>query len=355
MQVIAIPQMISDIDANWLEQALSVNFPDIKVKRATFLESLGGACTKARFRLETNQPNFPDTVIVKGCFEPHSVNMREMQFKEAAVYRDMRKSLSDVETVMAYFAQADRDMGSVVIMEDLAVRDVRCLTAKDTINDLELAHEFVALIAQVHEKWWGMPELASCTGFTFAGGLDHLIIPRNEAVISSPQALAREMALPRAAMVPEAVRDGVKLGQAMKQLRANIDDSPLVFAHGDLHLANLYLTREGRPGVLDWTPLRVPWAFDLAYFIGGCLSVENRRSWESQLLRYYWDRIGAYGMIPPSLDEAFDTYSKWLVWGLYVWLFNIPAYHSEDNICLMTERYGVALADHHVFDRHFGL
>ncbi len=80
---------------------------------------------------------------------------------------------------------------------------------------------------------------------------------------------------------------------------------PRTASHGDFRLDNL-LFQPGtpRPVVVDWQT--VGWAgasLDVAYFIGGCLSAEDRRAHEPELLAGYHDALCRRGVRDYSLEQ----------------------------------------------------
>jgi hypothetical protein len=82
-------------------------------------------------------------------------------------------------------------------------------------------------------------------------------------------------------------------------------EGPRTASHGDFRLDNL-LFQEGnpRPVVVDWQTLS--WAgasYDVAYFIGGCLTAEDRRTHEADLLAHYHEALCAQGVKDYSLQQ----------------------------------------------------
>jgi hypothetical protein len=54
------------------------------------------------------------------------------------------------------------------------------------------------------------------------------------------------------------------------------------------------------------------------------LTVENRRLWEHDLLRFYLDRLQAAGGLAPAFDEAWLKYRQNALYGYFCWLSTIP-------------------------------
>jgi hypothetical protein len=80
---------------------------------------------------------------------------------------------------------------------------------------------------------------------------------------------------------------------------------PRTATHGDFRLDNLLFQRsDPRPVVVDWQT--AAWAgasVDVAYFIGGCLSVEDRRAHEQDLLARYHDVLFRRGVRDYTLEQ----------------------------------------------------
>jgi hypothetical protein len=85
---------------------------------------------------------------------------------------------------------------------------------------------------------------------------------------------------------------------------------PLGLVHGDYRLDNL-LFEEGGCKVVDWQT--VAWGsavVDAAYFVGGGLTVDDRRAHEEELVRGYHEELLAQGVQGFGWDECWDGYRR---------------------------------------------
>lgn len=87
---------------------------------------------------------------------------------------------------------------------------------------------------------------------------------------------------------------------------------PRTLVHGDYRLDNLLFPRgPGSPVVVDFqTVIWGPAAYDLAYFIGGCLTEEVRHAHEAALVAEYHRRLGAGGVVHYPLGQLQADYRR---------------------------------------------
>ena len=83
------------------------------------------------------------------------------------------------------------------------------------------------------------------------------------------------------------------------------NDGPRTATHGDFRLDNLLFEPDDpEPIVVDWqTAVWSGAALDVAYFIGGCLTTEDRRTHQGDLLARYHDALCRLGVRDYSLDQ----------------------------------------------------
>ncbi|HWF16976.1 MAG TPA: phosphotransferase [Acidimicrobiales bacterium] len=89
---------------------------------------------------------------------------------------------------------------------------------------------------------------------------------------------------------------------AYVSLRGN---GPRTATHGDFRLDNfLFQPGDPHPVVVDWqTAVWTGAAFDVAYFVGGCLSAEARRAHQDDLLAHYHDALCRFGVRDYTLEQ----------------------------------------------------
>ena len=83
---------------------------------------------------------------------------------------------------------------------------------------------------------------------------------------------------------------------------------PQTVIHGDTHIGNLF-DDHGVTGFLDWGLVVVSTALrDVSYFLNMCLSVEDRRAYDADLIRHYLDVRSTLGGESISFDEAWKAH-----------------------------------------------
>lgn len=96
----------------------------------------------------------------------------------------------------------------------------------------------------------------------------------------------------------------------------------------------------------DWQGVCIaPPMDDVAYFIGGSLSVADRRTHERDLLKLYLDAAAAAGGPPVDADAAWLDYRRHHLHG-FLWSLTGPRMQPRERVFAMSERHVAAIEDH---------
>jgi hypothetical protein len=82
-------------------------------------------------------------------------------------------------------------------------------------------------------------------------------------------------------------------------------------------------------GLCDWQCVtRGHWSRDLAYALSSTLDVEQRRSWEVELIQHYLDELAERtGSSPMEFEEAWLRYRQQLPGALFMWTPTLAVAH----------------------------
>jgi hypothetical protein len=346
-----LPIAIHEITPDWLSAALRTRAPDVTVRSFEIVDLMRGTCTKIRLRLDLDEAGrragIPDTVILKGGFEPHSREMDFMHEKEIRGYRDVLPVLG-LRSPTSYFADfdAERRQG-IVIMEDLVARGVTFCNPLEPQNYAQVSGRLSAL-AQFHAKTWGTRDFLPGGKWQDVETLFGYLRPYF-SLYFEPKTWAKFAVLPQgaAASVRFLNREwAVMAAERMKQLSLRLPNSIL---HGDAHLGNLYIDKDGTPGFYDSLSTRGPGMLEVAYHIGCALDTADRPRWESALIRDYLNQLERDGVEAPSFDEALRQYAIFLAYGFLIFIINEAAFQSGATNTAYVARFSAAMLAHDTY------
>lgn len=356
---IPLPVTVDDVDARFLTEALSINYPGVEVTSARHEGILWGTGTKIKLRVEYNaagqKAGLPPSLFVKGGFADHREMMQQCYVLEVRFYRDILPKLG-INAPTAYFAGDDWERKQhIVIMEDLELRKVRFCRVQHPLTFAQTAAH-LDIIARYHAKWW------DSAAFQPGGELADLDLweplPADRAKGAYqwsrlvPDTWAGIMKLPRSLAIPKFMHDRDRMERALVQLTEFGKQGPLCFLHGDYHLGNLYFDADGTAGTMDWQSFRKGhWSHDMTYFMVSALDIADRRKWDRALIAYYLERLSAHGVAnPPGFDVAYDAFRRQIIDGLYFWTVNPVEFQIEENNCAVGPRFAMAALDHDTFE-----
>ena len=109
-----------------------------------------------------------------------------------------------------------------------------------------------------------------------------------------------------------AIAAGERIRDNYWSLMCALGDRPWTLLHQDFRCDNLLFgSADGQSDlvVLDWQAIgRGPGSYDLAYLLGGSVTVADRREHEERILRDYHDELIALGVAGYSFDDLWNDY-----------------------------------------------
>jgi hypothetical protein len=267
---------------------------------------------------------------------------------EPGFYTRVRPAL-EIEAPAGYYGAVDpRSWRSVVIAEDVAAtRGARFWDPQFAVTRVRI-EDLVGAVARLHGALWDDPRLAQWRWLKTPAEQMRLI----EALIGLADRTG--VGARRAgAVIPPALRGrGDDLFEGMRRSMTLLSQGPRTYLHGDLHIANTYLTREGRMGIADWqVGLKGGWAYDVAYLLATALEVADRRAWERDLLELYRQRVVEITGQEIEHDAAWAAYRQATFYPYFAWVYTLgrsrlqPSFQPDEISLMLIERIAAAVDD----------
>ena len=156
-------------------------------------------------------------------------------------------------------------------------------------------------------------------------------------------------------MTPSLSESARRFAQVLPEYFEQSSRGPQTLTHGDFRADNLAFTGigEGRGvTVFDWqVARRSRGPRDLAYFLAGSVSVEQRRAMEESLLDLYYETLKTGGVQGYSTGDLRRDFQAGLGAPLTTWviaggMLDYSSKRGTDLFKRLCERLGAALDDH---------
>lgn len=252
---------------------------------------------------------------------------------EVGFYQDLAPTLPVRSPDCSYAAHDPNTDGYVVLLEDAAPAVQGDQLAGCSVDEAAAALDELALL---HGPRWADHRLHELPWLNrhVEGSIDDMV---GLVGMMLPQFLDRYAERLSPDVVDATERLGGRLPDYLER-----EVGPTV-VHGDFRVDNLLFGRE-RVFVLDWQTVRLgPAMSDVSYFLGGSISVDDRRSYEEELVRHYHERLLAAGG-ELGWDDCWAGYRRYAYDGLVMAVVaSILVGHTErgdDMFVAMAERSG---------------
>ncbi len=352
---VEVPRSLPAICARWLTAALCPEDSGAEVVSVRPLGASAGTTTRIRIEVGYNEAGttagLPTRVFVKcttRLAQRVMLGLGGFIQGEPGFYTEVRPGL-EIEAPRGYFATADvQSWRSVVVMEDVLSTRRATFWQPGVRTTRQQIEGLLSAAATWHGALWDDRRLAGWSWLRTPA--DHM------ALIDGLIGLAdrtRAGTARASGVIPAALHGRqADVFAAMRRSMGLATVGPRTFLHGDLHIANTYLTGEGIPGVCDWqTALQGSWAFDYAYLVTTALDTEDRRAWESELLDFYLEHLAAAGGARVPRARGWEAYRRCTLYPYFAWLYTVgrsrlqPSFQPSRTGLLMIQRIATAIDD----------
>ncbi|KAI1428014.1 kinase-like domain-containing protein [Xylaria sp. FL1777] len=332
-----LPAVVNEITPRWLSSILGVKVRTIK-------HTGGMHGTASKLFITAKNENGEKRFCLKGGFNPAFIEQMPwivmIYQREVEFFNRIAPGLKGMDLPKAYWAGHTPKQG-IVVMEDLAARGCQFGNPVDTWPVYRV-RQGVEQLAALHAKTWGVcPE-----------DYPWLTSDYDQAILTLMQTYSTVVNGSDRPYMHEYLRDQERMTAVLKKHYRTRNPKFQCLLHGDAHLGNTYLDK-GAPRFLDWQMIHIGTAFhDVAYFIAGALTIENRRKYEWKLLDHYLSILEKFGVrknLKTSDQDLRIEYRKSFLSGIG-WLMCPYEMQPRDCVHAMAVRYAAAIDDHKVLE-----
>jgi hypothetical protein len=339
----------------WLTEALMVSGHLLNGRVVAVEPSVCGTGQLAdsfRFAV-TYDPEGAGPATVVGKFPSDDALSRrfgaEMGFYKAEVrfYKQLAPALSVSVPPLVYATLAPNDEDFVLLLEDMAPARAVDQLAGCTADEAALAVEQAAAI---HGGSWRRRELRD------VAWLRAIVDAYVQATETFPQ-LIEDFREQFGDVVPERdISEAVKLTGYVEPWKRILTERRCLW-HQDYRVDNMLFDARGGTvplAILDWQTLGMGCGvIDVAYFLGGSLTIAARRAHERDLVEHYHHALVAQGVRDYSAEECWYEYRLLSIFGLQTGIFGAVKVkrteRGDEMWRLWIERHAAQVRDHDSF------
>ncbi|KAI1822361.1 kinase-like domain-containing protein [Xylaria intraflava] len=334
-----LPSIAGEITSEWLSAILG-----LKITSMQHTGELPGTATKLYVTAE-NKNGEVTSMCIKGGFNPGFIKQMPwivmIYQREVEFFNRIAPMLSEhMELPRLWWAGHTPTQG-IVVMEDLAARGCQFGNPVETWP-VDRVLKGVEQLAALHAKTWGVRPV----------DYPWLTSDYDQALLTLMKTYDAVVNGPDRPPVHAYLRDQDRVTAVLKKHYASRNPKFQCLLHGDAHLGNTYLDN-GSPRFLDWQMIHIGSAFhDVAYYIAGALTVEDRRAHEWEIVDHYLSMLMKFGVssyMKITDTDLRDEYRKSFLAGIG-WI--MCPYEMQPRPCVhaMAVRYAAAIDDHKVLE-----
>lgn len=339
-----IPARWEDVSPAWMTAVLAKTQPQLRVREVELVTRDDGTNRRARFAMRYDGEAGPATVFAKA----HTAKHRIVHLRNGNLFNEARLFASGVplplEHPKVYYATIDRlRLDFLLVMEDLVARGADPRDASRPLSVAQVADGLRGL-ARLHSRYWNFSSRthrALSWVKTWQPSRGWQLGLRRCVPIGLQRAVGQ---------LPDAVLqlDGDRIVDLWARYVHSLSQGPVTLLHGDAHIGNCYVLPDGGVGFLDWqVARRGGWSQDVAYFMVGALTEDDRRTHEASLLEIYREALTLPEGERPTCDEIRLHYRAAQAYGLAIWLSTLgtQGYQTQAISLALAQRYAAAFVE----------
>ncbi len=302
-----LPLRLEELTPEWISTALSVAYPSTKVADVKADQKWKGTAISAKLDVsyeESGNPHrLPAVFVIKGGFdEKWRMRTWVALHHEVRFYAELAPQLS-LNIPKCYFAALNDAPQGILILENLDLRPSKYGVHGDDLS-VDAVASVLEVLAAHHADWWEHSALHE-----YANAQE----PERDffRYFLRPQPWDELMRREHAGLLTEAVKTRENAMAAAEALWQRMDRLPKTLLHGDAHVGNFFFDPDGRVGFLDWQVVFAGFCVhDMAWAIISSLSIDDRRAWERDLVKLYFDVLSARDADAGTLNDVWLAYRQ---------------------------------------------
>jgi hypothetical protein len=315
----SIARTAADLTAEWMTQVLK-QAGTIRDASVASLEStvIGtgqlGQVVRVELAYDREEPGAPRTLIAKlaSANETSRATGTALGVYEVEVrfYQQIARTV-ELSVPRCHFAEVEPDTGwFTLLFDDVSAHSVvGDMTAGGTPEQAAIA---LTELAKLQAPRWDDPALRELSWLADPARTQMLFGAFPGATERFLEQFAAELTPQAVALVERVVPKAVEW--------VNGWSGPFVVQHGDYRLDNMMFgASDVAPPVtvVDWQTVRLgPPLVDASFYLGGCLSREERRQHERDLLREYHAALEAGGVQGYSWEQCWEDHRRYCLYGV---------------------------------------
>ena len=346
-----IPESIDHVTTDWLSEVMLTEIKNIDSTQIG--QGVGIMGEIFRLKLDHEDTKVPKSVVVKlpsASKENRAQGIALGMFEaEVKFYRELAQQVP-VGLPDVYIAEIESGTSNfVIVMEDL--QPLKMVNQSEGV-DLHQAIMAVEVLATVHSVWWDRANTEELLW------IPDMIGPRIAFVDGLLKQILKPFCHTFGKYLPNHGQELLEAfaGNYLAINKILAKRSPWTLAHQDFRIENM-LFGEENVIVLDWQGIgRGPGSYDLAYFLGGSLDIDLRRSHEHDIVTRYYEKLLDQGVKGYSADQLWSDYQLGhLQGGLATSMvtggsLDLSNDRGRELIATMSKRHVTAALDHNAFE-----